>query len=75
MDTDIGTGQVTLTLSSLANNDTNDYYFTRFVSHRVNQSGIGANTWTYNFAARENNANTNFPVNGTILEVPGNFYL
>jgi hypothetical protein len=72
MDTDIGTDQIILTLSSLANNATNDYYFTRFVSHRIKQSGIGANTWFYNFATKGNNANTNFAVNGTNVGVPIN---
>lgn len=41
MDTDVGTGQVILTLSSLANNATNDHYFTRFVSRRINQRDRG----------------------------------
>jgi hypothetical protein len=53
MDTNIGTGRVALTLSSLANNATYDYHLTHFVSHRIRQKGIGANTWTYSFAAKE----------------------
>ncbi len=73
MDYDIGTGQVMLRLLSLrVITAANDFYFTRFVSHRVIQSSITANTWTYNFAARENTANVNSPVNGTNVGVPIN---
>lgn len=40
----------------------------------INQSSIAANTWTYNFAARENNTNANFPRSGRDVGVPINVY-
>ncbi len=76
MDSDTGAGpQVQLRLSPLNSTSTNDYYFCRFVSHRIKQSSIAANTWAYNLAARENNANANFPVSGINVGVPINVYV
>jgi hypothetical protein len=53
----------------------NDFYFTRSVSHRIIQSSIAANTWTYNIAARENNANANSPVSSADVGGPINVYV
>lgn len=65
MDDVIGAGpHQFVRVTSLNNTNNNDYYFTRFVSHPINQSGIAANTWTYSIAHRENNAAANFPVSG-----------
>lgn len=39
-------------------------YFTRFVSEALLGGTISANTWTYNFGAREINLSANFPCSG-----------
>ena len=40
MNTSIGTAQASLALTSLNNTSANSYYFTKFVSLPINQSGI-----------------------------------
>lgn len=68
MNTTIGTGQVQKRLASNANTSWQNYYFTRFVSPALDMSSITSQTWTFNFAARENSngsnsgLNANFPV-------------
>jgi hypothetical protein len=65
MDTFIGTTQATLTIASTGDTNAHNYYFSRFISNPLNQSGVAANTWSYNFAAYESNAAANFPCSGT----------
>lgn len=63
MNTTIGVGpQVQKRAVTQAITAQRAYYFTRFVSDAINQTSIAANTWTFNFAIRESNANANFPV-------------
>lgn len=55
--------------TSLANTQTGDtaahnYYIARWVSPKLDQTSIAANTWNYKFAASEANAAANFPRNG-----------
>lgn len=70
MTTNKGTSQTSLVLTSSASVSTLSYYFTRFCSPPLygdSASGtlgaptIVADTWTFSFAASENNANANFP--------------
>lgn len=39
-------------------------YFTRFVSQQLMAGTITAQTWTYNFGARQESTSANFPVSG-----------
>lgn len=41
------------------------YYLTRFVTEGLQAQTISANTWTYNFCARHNTSNLNFPCTGS----------
>ena len=75
MDITIGTTQTSIVLSSLANTSTNSYYFTKFISPPINQSGIAANTWNYAYATNENNINANFPCTGANQVVAINVYV
>jgi len=55
--------------TSLAHNQTGDtgahnYYCARWVSNKIDQTSIAANTWTVEYAASESNAAGNFPRNG-----------
>jgi hypothetical protein len=52
MNTTIGTAQASLTLTQTSTST--DQYFTKFVSSPLNMASISANTWTYNFAAKQN---------------------
>jgi hypothetical protein len=74
MDLDPGTGQIGLTANTIDINPRN-YYFTRFVSPRIFQSSISANTWTYNFAAEQEHSSVNFPVSGTDKSVYVSLYV
>jgi hypothetical protein len=68
MDTTIGTAQASLTHTQAAIAGANNTcYVTRFVSTQINQSGIAANTWTYNFAAKVSVTSSvdDFPTNDT----------
>src|SRR5262245_53790656 len=56
-----GTSQTSLANSSTATVSQTIYYIGRWVSDPINQSGIAANTWTFNFAAKNSNGNANFP--------------
>lgn len=56
MNTTIGTAQASKTLvNSTTRAARNKFYVTKFISDPINQSGIAANTWTYNFAAKNSN--------------------
>src|SRR5688572_179479 len=77
MDLDIGTAtsHTNLTHASIASTTTTTYYFTRFVSPPLTTQTISSGTWTLNFASSENNANANFPVNGTNQTIPITCYV
>ena len=75
MDTTIGTAQTSLTNASLALATLQNYYVTKFISKKLNQTSISANTWNYKFAAQESNANANFPCTGTAQVVYVNCYV
>lgn len=64
MDTTIGTSQTSLVNTSTNDTNAHNYYIARWVSKKLNQTSIAANTWNYKFAAQEQNANANFPRNG-----------
>jgi hypothetical protein len=56
MNTTIGTAQASKTLTNAQTRAArNKFYVTKFISDQINQSGIAANTWTYNFAAKNSN--------------------
>lgn len=76
INTIIGLAQVSLANASLATTAARNYYAARFVSKPldVNQT-ISANTWIFNFAANESNANANFPVSGTNQVLRVNAYV
>lgn len=62
----IGTAQTSLALTSNATTSLQTYYFTRFVSPALSGvTSVDANTWTFNYAAKESNASANFPGTGT----------
>jgi hypothetical protein len=53
MNTTIGTAQASKTFTNTTTRAANNTCFvTKFISDPINQSGIAANTWTYNFAAK-----------------------
>ena len=56
--------QTSATNTSTADTNAHNYYIMRWVSPKINQTSIAANTWTMEFAASESNANANFPRNG-----------
>lgn len=60
-----GSAQTSLANSSTAATGNKKYYVARWISPKIAQTSIAANTWTYNFAAKESNASANFPVSGT----------
>lgn len=62
MDTIKGTSASTLGILSTAT--TRTLYYTKFVSPKIYQTSIAANTWTYGFSINETNLNVNFPVSG-----------
>lgn len=62
MDTTIGTTQTSLVNSSLAQTAQANYYVARFVSPKLNQTSIAANTWTWNFAVQQSNNSARFPI-------------
>src|SRR5690348_6645102 len=67
MNTSIGTSQATKSFVNTASRTNALGFVTKFISQPINQSGIAANTWTYNFASK-NSATTNvddYPVDDT----------
>lgn len=65
MNTTIGTSQVAKTYALTENVPAGgvDFYVTKFVSEPLNQTGLSANTWTYNFACQSssNDAVDDYP--------------
>lgn len=61
-----GGSQSSLVLTSNATSTLQRYYFSRFVSDTLSGiTSITAQTWTFNFAVKESDANANFPASGT----------
>jgi hypothetical protein len=75
MNVTIGTSQTSLANSSTPDTGAHNYYVARWVSPVLNQTSVAANTWTYNFASAESNANANFPCSGTNQPVRVNCYV
>lgn len=76
MDKKIGTSQQTLVLTSTADTNAHNYYFSRFVSPPLKGiTSITAQTWTYKFAAKESSTSANFPVTGTNKSVNMTLYV
>src|SRR5215510_11780019 len=65
MDTTTGVLETSLNVTIAGSAIENNYY-TRFVTASLNMSSLSANTWTYNFAAREDDTSNHFPTNGTM---------
>src|SRR5690349_17705613 len=68
MSTTIGTSQASLTfVNTVTRAANNTCYVTKFISTAINQTGIAANTWTYNFAIKTTNTTTtdDYPTNDT----------
>jgi hypothetical protein len=66
MDTNIGTAQTTVNLTTNSTTSLQRYYFTRFVSDTLSGiTSITAQTWTYNFSATQTSTTANFPCAGT----------
>jgi hypothetical protein len=75
MDTVIGTSQTSVANTSNASTSAVDYYALRFVSRKLNQTSVAANTWTLNFAASQSNTLANFPVSGNNQPIYINAYV
>jgi hypothetical protein len=75
MDTTIGTSQTSIMIVSNASTSAQNFYFTKFVSLPLNQTNITAQTWTYNFAAKEELTTNQFPVSGSSDELYINIYV
>lgn len=78
MNTTIGTAQASKTFVNTTTRATNNTcYVTAFVSDPINQSGIAANTWTYNFAAKNSNTTPcdDYPTFDSSKVVPGCCYV
>ena len=75
MNTTIGVSQANLTNTSTGDTSSHNYYITRFVSPLIYQGAISANTWTFEYGAKESNAAANFPVSGTGVAGRVNCYI
>jgi hypothetical protein len=65
MNTNIGTAQQSVSLTSNATVSQQIYYFTRFVSEQLlNISSITAQTWTFSCGMNSPSVNSNFPADG-----------
>lgn len=74
MNTSIATGGFAfITYSSTVS--TRDIYIGKWVSARLNQTSIAANTWTYYFCANESDLAANHPVSGIDQPVYVNCYV
>lgn len=62
MNTTIGTSQTSLANISLLFTAQKTYYCARFVSPKLGQTSITANTWTYSFATQQSNTQARFPL-------------
>ena len=68
MSTTIGTAQASKTFVNTTTRAANNTcYVTKFISTPINQAGIAANTWTYNFAVKTSLTTTtdDYPTNDT----------
>lgn len=65
----IGGGQATLTINSSATTSQQNLYYSRFVSDALNMASLPSQTWTYNFATRQDSTQGNFPTGGGNLPV------
>lgn len=75
MDTTISAGsQVDLTATKTNSSSTALMYMTRFLSSRINQTSISANTWTLNIACWANSSSPFYPSN-TSHFVPSCLYV
>jgi|SRR5215510_1504171 len=74
MDTTTGVLETSLNVTIAGSAIENNYY-TRFVTASLNMSSLSANTWTYNFAAREDDTSNHFPTNGTNGPIRINCYV
>jgi len=75
MNTTIGVSQANLTNTSTADTSSHNYYVSRWVSPLLYQGNVSANTWTFEFGAKESNAAANFPVSGTAVAGRVNCYI
>lgn len=73
MSTTIGTTQATLSRTPVIG--ATNYYVTKFISPKIYQTSIAANTWTYGFTASETATTQNFPVSGNNQSVRVNCYV
>jgi hypothetical protein len=73
LDTDIGSAQAVITFLNTTTTGANrTYYVSKFISPELNQAGIAANTWLYNFACKVGVTTSvdNYPINDTSLTCP-----
>ena len=73
MDTTKGTTQTSRSFVNTTDIDNNAiYYVTKFVSPALNQTGISANTWRYNFSTKHSNLSVidDFPTPDSTSTVP-----
>lgn len=75
MNTTIGTSQTSILIASNSTTSAQAYYFTKFVSRPLNQTGITAQTWTLNYAAEEELSSSQFPAAGSGDETYVNLYV
>ena len=75
MTTTKGAAQTSLANASTATVSATNYYVARWVSPKLNQTSVSANTWTYDFACKSSNASANFPVSSTNKAVYVNAYV
>ena len=75
MTTTIGAAQTSLANASIATTSITNYYVARWVSPKLNQTSISANTWTYDFAKKASSTSANFPVSSTNKAVYVNAYV
>jgi hypothetical protein len=66
----IGTSQTSIAKTSAASTSASSYYFTKFISPPLEAQTIAGATWTFQFAAEENNAAANFPVAAASSALP-----
>ncbi len=66
MDTSVGVSPTSLVITTTADTNAHNYYFSRFCTLPLKDvTSITAQTWTYKFAAKESNTAANFPCTGT----------
>ena len=75
LDESIGSGQTSLVITSNATTSRQDLYFSRFVSPYLDMASLPAQTWTYNFATKQDDTNGNFPCSGSNKVVNATCYV